>query len=292
MTENNVCLNDKYKLIKEIGSGSFGKVYFAVDRATKHNYAVKLEDKTSKARLLDEYNIYKKLEKNGLKLGIPKIVEFLEMPKTNCMVMQLLGESLDDIFVENDNIFDTGTVLKLGVEIVNLLSYVHMVGFIHRDIKPNNFMIGKNNRNELYIMDFGLSKQYVTNDKHIEMRLEKDLVGTARYASINVHMGIEPSRRDDLESVGYMLIYFIKGRLPWQGLKKKNKNDDQITLIGNTKMMTHVKKLCQDIPDCFMEYLQYCKNLHFNDTPNYNYLKALFVDAGKKMKIPLRYCWT
>ncbi len=139
-------------------------------------------------------------------------------------------------------------------------------------------------------MDFGLAKQYVNQEKHISIRVERSLVGTARYASTNVHMGIEPSRRDDLESVGYMLVYFLKGKLPWQGLKKQ-KNVDQIKLIGDTKMFTSLKRLCENIPECFLEYINYCKRLSFDETPDYEYLKSLFMQTANNKNVQLKYCW-
>jgi serine/threonine protein kinase len=289
MSEN-VYLADKYKFISKIASGSYGEVYLANDINNK-NYAAKIEEKKSCSRLKEEYEIYKKLKQNGMEHGIPKVITFIETPQYNVMIMQLLGKSLDNLFTDNGGMFDIGTILKLAIDIIDLLSSVHSAGFIHRDIKPNNFLVGYGNKKDkLYIMDFGLSKQYVSNKKHIGIRVERSLVGTARYVSINVHMGIEPSRRDDLESVGYMLIYFAKGKLPWQGLKKK-KNDDQIKLIGDTKMMTHIKRLCQDIPNCFLEYLQYCRKLNFEETPDYMYLKSLFTKEATERKINLRYCW-
>lgn len=290
MEKHNV-VSDKYKYIDILGSGSFGKVYLTQDRKTQKMYAAKLEPKGKKSRLKDEYKIYMKLKKSGLRVGIPKIIDYIETQKDNIMIMQLLGKDLDELHKQNGGTFDMTTVLKIGIEIINLLQNLHETGFIHRDIKPNNFLSGVGDeKGTLYIMDFGLSKQYIIDGKHIPHKIEKELIGTARYASINVHDGIEPSRRDDLESVGYMLIYFLKGILPWQGLKEK-KNEDKIKLIGNTKKWTSLPKLCRDIPECFMEYIKYCKKLKFTETPNYEYLKELLQNEAFKSKLILEYCW-
>jgi casein kinase 1 len=284
-------VSDKYKYIEIIGSGSFGEVFLTQDRATKKMYAAKLEPKGKKSRLKEEYDIYTKLRRKGLKTGIPKIVDYIETQKQNIMIMQLLGLDLDELHKKNNCIFDLATVLKIGLDIISLLESLHKTGFIHRDIKPNNFLSGISKESStLYIMDFGLSKQYISGNKHIPHKVEKELVGTARYASINVHDGIEPSRRDDLESVGYMLVYFLKGSLPWQGLKEK-KNEDKIKLIGNTKKWTSLAKLCKDIPDCFPKYISYCRKLSFVETPDYEYLKKLFIDEAIKSKLELKFCW-
>jgi serine/threonine protein kinase len=283
-------LGDKYKLINKIGSGSFGEVYIAMDKKSKNTYAAKIEEKKKNSRLKEEYNIYKKLKRKGVVNGIPDIIKFIETDKQQIIIMELLGKSLDILLEDNNGKLNLASVLKLGINIVTLLEKIHNAGFIHRDIKPNNFLIGVDNP-DVYIMDFGLSKQYISsNKKHINMKVERSLVGTARYASINVHMGIEPSRRDDLESVGYMLVYFLKGKLPWQGLKKK-KGTDQIKLIGDTKMYTKLTNLCNDIPPCFIEYIKYCRNLNFDETPDYEYLKDLFNNIAIERNIELMYCW-
>lgn len=290
----NINLEDKYNLINRIGSGTFGEVYIAEDMQN-NIFAIKVEDNNSKSRIKEEYKIYKKLIKNGVKSGIPKIFEYIETPNYNIIVMELLGQSLDVLFDDFNKQFNLATVLKLSIEIINLLELIHKAGFLHRDIKPNNFLIGHKEKNKLYIMDFGLSKQYrLTNGKHIDITMDKSLVGTARYASTNIHMGIEPSRRDDLESVGYMLIYFIISNLPWQGLKAKKRDGKkicQIELIGEIKMCTDIDKLCKDIPLCFNKYIKYCKSLNFEEEPDYIYIKKLFTTATDELKLELKYCW-
>ena len=283
-------LSDKYKLIVEIGSGSFGKVYVGQNIKNGESYAIKIEQKGTRSRLSEEKKIYKKLIKNGITSGIPKFVEFFKTSKENILIMQLLGKDLDELLKLNGGIFDIQCVLYLGITIVTLLKNIHNAGFIHRDIKPNNFIIGYDNPDELYIMDFGLSKQYINGNSHIDMKIEKSPIGTARYNSINVHMGFEPSRRDDLEAVGYMLIYFLKGKLPWQGLKEK-KGEDKIKLIGNVKMYTSLEKLCNKLPQCFIEYIKYCKKLKFEDIPDYEYLISLFETEIRNNNYDLKYCW-
>lgn len=274
-------LSDIYTIINKLGSGSFGDVYLLQDHKNKL-YAGKIEDKNKEnVRLREEQYIYDILHKKGVYNGIPKIYKFLQTTESNILVMELLGSSLEELFIKHNKLFDFQTTIKLGLKIIEIMENIHNAGIIHRDIKPSNFMVGLNEcSNMIYIMDFGLSKQYINKNRHIKLKSERSLVGTARYASINVHMGIEPSRRDDLESIGYMLVYFLKGSLPWQGLKK-HKNSDSIQLIGDKKMCTSVDKLCSDIPNnsCLIAYINYCKNLKYDETPDYSYIKSLFSSA-------------
>lgn len=173
------------------------------------------------------------------------------------------------------------TVLMLADQMISRIEYVHTKNFIHRDIKPDNFLIGrgKGSRN-IYVIDFGLAKRFRDPKtlQHIPYRENKNLTGTARYASINAHLGIEQSRRDDLEAIGYVLMYFCRnGTLPWQGIRANNK-EEKYKKIMEKKMGTSVETLCKSYPPEFATYLHYCRVLRFEDRPDYTYLRKLFRD--------------
>jgi len=283
-------LSDNYIIIKKIGSGSFGEVYLAEHKDGGY-VAAKVEDRKKLPRILNEYKIYNYLHKAGFNEGLPQIYDFIQTPDFNIMFMQLLGPSLEDVFNKCNRQFSLSTIMHMADQLIVLLESLHKAKFIHRDIKPNNFLIGRdNNSDQIYMMDFGLSKKYIVKDEHISFRDKRSLIGTARYASVNMHMGIEPTRRDDLESVGYMLIYFLKGRLPWQGLKKK-KMVSNLEAIGDVKMSTGLNILCDGVPNSFKEYMKYCRNLKFDEKPDYKYLRSLFIDDCVKLRIVPKYEW-
>jgi serine/threonine protein kinase len=283
-------LLDNYIILEQIGSGSFGEVYLAQYRDGGY-VAVKVENKHRNQRIYNEYKIYMNLHKSNFNIGLPKIYDYLQSAEYNIMVMQLLGPSLEDLFNKYNRIFKLSTVLPLAIQMVSLLEKLHQAGYIHRDIKPNNFLIGRGkNKSQVYIMDFGLSKRYLIKDKHIKFKDKRNLIGTARYASVNMHMGFEPSRRDDLESVGYILVYFLKGLLPWQGLKKQ-KNVKHFDTIGEKKMCVNLDNLCENLPNCFKKYISYCRKIKFDETPDYSYLKKIFEKAIKKNKIEPKFEW-
>ena len=219
-----------------IGQGAFGQIYLGENTQTKELVAIKKEmANTKNPQLVYEAKVYKCLEGG---MGIPKVHLQKDVMNMNVMVMDLLGPSLEDMFNYCYRRFSVKTVLMLGIELLTRLEFIHHRNFIHRDIKPDNFVLGLGARaNVVYVIDFGLSKRYRTpgTKEHIPYHEGKSLTGTPRYASISNHMGIEQSRRDDLESLGYVLIYFLRGKLPWQGIMA-NARKQKYELIMKKKM--------------------------------------------------------
>ncbi|XP_011093620.1 casein kinase 1-like protein 3 isoform X2 [Sesamum indicum] len=266
----------KFKLGRKIGSGSFGEIFLATHIDTFEIVAVKIENnKTKHPQLLYEAKLYNILQGGS---GIPGIKWSGVNGDDNVLVLDLLGPSLEDLFVYCGRKFSLKTVLMLADQMITRIEFVHSKGFLHRDIKPDNFLMGLGRKaNQVYIIDFGLAKRYrdSTTNRHIPYRENKNLTGTARYASCNTHLGIEQSRRDDLESLGYVLLYFLRGSLPWQGLKaatKKQKYDK----ICEKKLSTPIEVLCKSHPVEFASYFHYCHSLTFDQRPDYGFLKRLF----------------
>ncbi|XP_059481719.1 casein kinase I isoform X2 [Neocloeon triangulifer] len=266
----------KYRLVRKIGSGSFGDIYLGINITNGEEVAVKLESVRARhPQLLYESKLYKILHGG---IGIPHIRWFGQEREFNVLVMDLLGPSLEDLFNFCSRRFTTKTVLMLADQMIGRIEYVHTKSFIHRDIKPDNFLMGIGRHcNKLFLIDFGLAKKFRDSRtrQHIIYREDKNLTGTARYASINAHLGIEQSRRDDMESLGYVLMYFNRGSLPWQGLKAATKKQ-KYEKISEKKMSTPVEVLCKGFPAEFAMYLNYSRGLRFEEAPDYMYLRQLF----------------
>lgn len=269
-------VGNKYRLGRKIGSGSFGDIYLGTNISTVEEVAIKLECvKTKHPQLHIEAKFYKMMQGG---VGIPTIKWCGTEGDYNVLVMELLGPSLEDLFNFCNRKFSIKTVLLLADQMISRIEYVHCKNFIHRDIKPDNFLMGLGKKGSLvYIIDFGLAKKYrdPRTHQHIPYRENKNLTGTARYASINTHLGIEQSRRDDLESLGYVLMYFNLGSLPWQGLKAATKKQ-KYERISEKKMSTPIEILCKGFPSEFSTYLNNCRSLRFDDKPDYSYLRQLF----------------
>jgi len=268
----------KFRLARKIGSGSFGDIYLGTNVQTSDEVAIKLESIKSKhPQLLYESKLYKILAGG---VGVPNVHWYGVEGDYNVMVIDLLGPSLEDLFSFCNRKFSLKTVIMLADQMINRVEYVHAKNFIHRDIKPDNFLIGLSKKaNMVHVIDFGLAKKYrdPKTQQHIPYREGKNLTGTARYASVNTHLGIEQSRRDDLEAVGYVVMYFNRGSLPWQGLKATGKKE-KYEKIMEKKMSTPVEVLCRNFPCEFVTYLNYCRSLRFEDRPDYAYLRRLLKD--------------
>ena len=271
----------RYKLGRKIGSGSFGDIYLGKDIPTGEEVAIKLESvKTRHPQLHYESKLYRVLsaDREHAPRGIPAMRWYGVEGNYNVLIMDLLGPSLEDLFNYCGRTFTVTTVCMLALELLDRVQYIHEKNFIHRDIKPDNFLIGTGkNCSTVYAIDFGLAKRY-RNPKtfaHIRYREHKHLTGTPRYASVNNHLGIEQSRRDDLESLGFVLLYFLRGKLPWQGLRANTKKQKYQKILEK-KLATPFKLLCKGFPVEFTKYLEYCRQLRFEDTPDYKFLKSLF----------------
>jgi serine/threonine protein kinase len=270
----------RFRLGKKIGAGAFGEIYEGSDIFGGGEVAIKLEHATTKyPQLLFEAKLMKSISSNG----IPQMFWFGVAGEYNTLVMELLGQNLEDLFSFCTKNFTLKTILLIACEMLERIKHLHDCHHVHRDIKPENFLVGKGNtESTIYLIDFGLAKRYRDEQTriHICYKDNKNLTGTARYASRNAHKGIEQSRRDDLESIGYVLVYFLKGSLPWQGLKCKDK-EEKYNKIKEIKENLNPTKLCEGLPDEFSKYLEYCQNLKFDEEPNYKYLIGLFKDLYK-----------
>ena len=282
---------NKYKLIKKLGSGSFGEIYLSANLENNEHVASKLEKADTKFPQLEmEYRVYRHLSAGS---GIPKVYAYGKDPDHNVLIMELLGPSLESLFQYCKQRFSLKTVLMLADQMLSRIEYVHSKYLLHRDIKPDNFLIGYAKKSsQVFIIDFGLTKKYIDSSTgmHIAYREGKSLTGTARYASINTHLGVEQSRRDDLEGLGYVLMYFLRGSLPWQGLNGLTKKEKYQNILEK-KVDTSVEDLCKQFPHEFTIYLHYCKSIRFEDKPDYNYLKRIFKELFFKMGFQMDFVY-
>ena len=281
----------KYKAIKKLGEGSFGKVYKAEYKG--EYYALKFESNLEGQNLLESEATIMSYLKGP---NIPLIKSFGFSGDYNILVMQLLGQSLEDIFNKREK-FSVKTTAMLAYQMMDVLEFIHDKHIIHRDIKPDNYVMGLNDMNAvLYLLDFGLAKKYRSSKTLVQYPYikKKKLTGTARYASIHALEEMEQSRRDDLESTGYVLMYFLRGNLPWQGLKLKTK-DNRYQKILDKKKATTSEDLCKNFPIEFKQYIDYTRNLGYSENPDYEKLRKNFINIVIKTlkdKFDFIYDWT
>ncbi|KAL5511128.1 YCK2_1 [Sanghuangporus vaninii] len=284
-----------YRVGKKIGEGSFGVIFEGTNLLNSQTVAIKFEPRKSDApQLRDECRSYRILA--GCP-GIPQIYHFGQEGLHNILVIDLLGPSLEDLFDMCARKFSIKTVCMVARQMISRVQTIHEKNLIYRDIKPDNFLIGRpgtKNANMIHVVDFGMAKQYrdPKTKQHIPYRERKSLSGTARYMSINTHLGREQSRRDDLEALGHVFMYFLRGSLPWQGLKAAT-NKQKYEKIGEKKQTTPIKELCEGLPEEFSIYLNYVRKLGFEETPDYDFLRELFAKVMKNLGLvdDQRYDW-
>lgn len=264
----------RYAVGDKLGSGSFGDIYLGSILATGAPVAIKVESvKAPHPLLVFEAKLYQ-LVSDGI--HIPKVHWYGVEGEYTVMVLDLLGPSLEDLLEFCNAKLSKRTVAALGLRMVDAIEYVHSRSFLHRDIKPENFLMGVGKTaGNMYIIDFGLAKRYrnARTKEHIPFRNDRNLTGTARYASVGTHKGLEQSRRDDIEAIGYVLMYLVRGNLPWQerfqtGPKAKT-NLDKYKRILEKKAAISLEILGKNAPPEFISYMTYAKNLGFTDRPDY-----------------------
>ena len=267
----------KYKILKELGKGAFSTVFVAKKLIDQKLIAAKIQKKTELYGYLDNeaYFLYKL---KGI-IGIPKIYSFGVSGNYYILIEELLGKSLEELFKENkfkSNCKRLIDMLLAGIQIIDRIKSIHSKNMLHLDIKPSNFLVGNPNNSLIYIIDFGLSKQYRSSrtGKHIQYSKNKYFAGNICYTSLNTMKGIEPTRRDDLESIGYMLIYLYTQKLPWHNIKAQNTLELSKKVL-EIKSLISIKMICEDTPKEMIEFMQYIRALNFDENPNYNYLTKL-----------------
>ena len=265
----------KYKLIKKIGQGTFGSIYEGINILTKEPVSVKLEDRTQNNIL--EFEGYTLYTLKGY--GIIDLITFGRNKNYNMMVQPLLGDSLYKIFINLKKKFTLKDICLIGLQCLDRIEWVHKKNFIHCDIKPENFLMGKKDPRVIYLIDFGLSKKYRSErtKRHIKFSITKNLIGTPRFASVNALKGYELSRRDDLESFCYMILFFILKKLPWQGIKCETQAK-RYKKICEIKESFNIENYREIIPMQIVQIFKYVKKLSFNEDPDYNKIRYFFLD--------------
>lgn len=285
----NQTIASRYTVLRRIGGGSFGEVFEGKELLSDLTVAIKVEPVTSLQQcLLYEAKVMKGLQ--GL-IGVPRVRWSGCEGNYNLLVMDLLGSNLQRKFETCHRTLSVKDFVQLSLQLTERLQAVHERCYLHRDIKPENFTLGLGRyRDLIYAIDFGLAKKYCDpkSGQHVPYRENKSLTGTARYASVNAHLGLEQSRRDDLEALLYVLVYFLKGELPWQGVVTRTKQE-KYSKIMEKKMSTGIDSLCKGLPQEISTIFKYIKALRFEETPNYAFIRSAFLKIAENQRISLDY---
>ncbi|OAA45007.1 casein kinase I isoform delta [Metarhizium rileyi] len=286
-----IMIGETYRVDRKIGQGGFGLVYLGTDMRSHEEVAIKLMHVRDDYSILEsEAEMYKSLSGG---VGIPEFLWFGQECDYFALIHELLGPSLEDLLNYCNRRFSLKTILLIADQAISRIKYIHSKGFLHRDIKPDNFLLGVGKQgNVLYTIDFGLAQEHSDAERHQSLG-GRFLCGTCRYASINNHNGREQSWSDDLESLGYVLVYFARGSLPWQGIKAATEKERE-DLVKERKMNISAETLCRGLPGEFVTYINYTRSLGFQDRPDYDYLRGIFrrLFSSSGFKYDHVYDWT
>jgi len=259
-------LANKYKLLEKLSQGSFGKVFKAENIRTGEIVAIKTEVKLKEQKSLKmEAKIYQYLANTD---GFPQLKWFGATNNVNYLVTNLLEHSITALISKYGRL-SIKTVLRLGTQMIERLETLHGHYLIHRDIKPDNFMINISDKtNKVFLIDFGFCKRYNYEGNHIEFKMNKTLIGTPNYVSLNVHKGCEPSRRDDLESCLYIMIYMLFGKFFSINVNDKEQNALKILVLKKDQLT--------NVPRFLTVAINYVRTLKFEEEPDYKYIIRIF----------------
>ncbi|KAI9355555.1 kinase-like domain-containing protein [Pilaira anomala] len=286
--EKTTLLNNRYRLGVEIGSGGFGVVKRAYDERLKKNVAIKIERIHGHSTLCHERDVYRSVEG---KLGFPTIYDYFQVGSSCYMSMTLLGDSLETKLRQCENHMNLQTTLLIADQLIDRIKELHSNCYVHRDIKPENLIMGTGmNQKLLFMVDLGIAKVFKMNNYHVSWTEHDYVIGTKRFASINNHEGGALSRRDDIESMMYVLIYLQKGSLPWQGVEISD-TEEKSNVIYKIKCETKPEKLCEGLEPEFVECLKYARSLDYAQKPDYKKLKQLFRNLYDRKRFERNYCY-
>ncbi|CAG2162266.1 unnamed protein product [Oppiella nova] len=277
----------RYLVGRYLAGGSFGRLYTGKNIQTGEEVAIKMERQDiEKKQLTFEFRFFKILKAEGAQhKGIPRIYYFGPVGVWNALVMDLLGPSLEKVHDRCGTKFSLKTTIQLMIQLFDVIEYFHGKGLIYRDTKPENFLFGQSGTDSysvVHIIDLGLCKEYLDDEgKHIPFVENKGVTGTVRYMSVNNNRGCEQGRRDDMEALGYMFIYLMKGELPWMGVKA-NTIPEKYRQIARIKERTTPEGLCADLPREFCHYLTAVRALDFADEPKYKDYIQMFSKLFKQ----------
>ena len=276
-----------YELTDKIAKSPFYDVYRAQHKHNQTVVAVKIEQRlVSESKLLNEARTIRELrgEEAG-DLGIPEVVEAGSDGNYNYLAMEMMGKSVDVIMADSGGRLELRLVIEIGLQVIDRLEFLHSRGFVHRDLRPEHFLFGRvKHPDKVYLAGLVLSKTFQrTNGRHVPYKDNKtSFTGTARFVSLNTHLGIEQSRRDDLEALINVMVFMAKGHLPWMGVKGDGRKE-KYENIQMAKITTPVDIICKDMPAEFEELLVYCRTLEYEQQPDYQYMREALRKAQKQL---------